>query len=187
MKFFSSRSEKAFFSSDLYAPDQMPDDATEISLKHYQELLQGPANNKVIDFSVVPPMLRDPEKVWPPATQLAALIDQKVALIYEGWTRFPSEYQAKEAAAQAYKAAAYEGEVSVWISSYAEAAGIGCQEAAERILLQAESLRAAQIQLGQLRVRKFELSALADEPRLQLYESIIVAIDKVNKTLDPLI
>lgn len=187
MKFFSSRSEKAFYSSELHSAEQMPGDATEISVECYQALLQGSANNKVIDFSVVPPTLRDPEKVWPAATQLAALIDQKVALIYQGWTRFTSEYQAKEAAALAYKAASYRGEISVWISSYADAAGIGYKEAAERILIQAESLRAAQLQLGQLRVRKFELSTLSDEPRLQLYESIIAEIDQVRVALDPLI
>lgn len=187
MTMFSSRSKEAFYDDSIHAPHQIPSDATAIPVSLYRELLEGSASNKVIDFSVVPPVLREHEKVWPAAAQLATLIDQKVAQIYEGWTRFTSEYQAKETAALAYKADSYEGEVSVWISSYAEAAGIGCQEAAERILLQAESLRAAQIQLGQLRVRKFELSALPDEPRLQLYESIIVAIDKVNKALDPLI
>jgi len=187
MAMFSSGTSEAFYDDSIHAPHQIPSDAKEISETLYRELLEGTSSGKVIDFSVVPPVLREPEKVWPAAAQLATLIDQKVAQIYEGWTRFTSEYQAKEAAALAYKATAYEGEVSVWIRSYAEAAGIGCQEAAERILQQAENLRAAQIQLGQLRVRKFELSALADEPRLQLYESIIVAIDKVNKTLDPLI
>ena len=187
MTIFTSRNQKAFFNSELHSAEQLPDDATEITLELYHELLQGPANNKVIDFSVVPPVLRDPAHVWPTAAQLAALIDQKVNLIYQGWNRFISEYQAKEAAALAYKAASYQGEISVWISSYADAAGIGPREAAERILLQAESLRAAQVKVGQLRMRKFEMTNLADEPRSQLYEAIVAEIEKVSVMTDPFI
>jgi hypothetical protein len=187
MTILTSRSVKAFFNSEVHSAEQMPDDATEITPELYQALLQGPANNKVIDFSVVPPALRDPEKVWPTATQLAFLIDQKVALMYQAWTRFTTEYQAKEAAALTYKAASYRGEISIWISSYADAAGIGYKEAAEHILMQAESLRAAQVQVAQLRMRKFELTDLADEPRYQLYEEIVAEIDQVSATVDPFI
>lgn len=184
MGIFASPSQKCFY-DEIMNPD-IPGDAIAITDEQHAFLLEGQSNGKVIDFSQMPPVLRTPEKVWPTAQQLSELIDNTVAEIYNKWTRFTSEYQAKEAAALAYKQAGYEGDISGWISSYADSAGLDYKEATDRILAQAESLRSAQIQIGQLRMRKFELSALDDEARSELYELIIAEIDQMSATVEPI-
>lgn len=184
MSIFASPSTKLFYNDQINA--DIPSDSVEITNEQHMALLDGISNGKEIDFSQIPPALREPEKVWPTAQQLADLIDNKVAEIYNKWTRFTSEYQAKEAAALAYQQAGYEGETSGWISSYADSAGLDYKEATDRILAQAESLRSAQIQIGQLRMRKFELSALDDEARSELYELIIAEIVQVSATVEPI-
>lgn len=92
-------------------------------------------------------------------TQLSTNIDAVVAAVYNRWTRFDQEYVARETAARAFAAAGYEGECSVWVTSFAEPAGLSAQVAADRIIAQADALRGALEQLGVQRMRKYEIQA----------------------------
>ena len=57
-------------------------------------------------------------------TRLIANIDEHAAKIYITWTRFESEYRERQAAAEAYKSANYEGECSRYITDFAQRAGL---------------------------------------------------------------
>ena len=52
-------------------------------------------------------------------TKFTADIDEHAAKIYSTWTRFESEYRERQAAAEAFKAANYEGECSRYITDFA--------------------------------------------------------------------
>lgn len=61
MTIFSSKSTSAFYDDIVHLPEQIPADAVEIPYEHWQELLNGQANGKVIDFdSRDTPQLIDP-------------------------------------------------------------------------------------------------------------------------------
>lgn len=107
-------------------------------------------------------------------------IDNKAADISTYWTRFINEYQEREAAALAFKQADYQGEPSVYITSFSSVAGLDNQAAVELILKQAAELRVLQEQLAIQRMRKYELKNEAlDESQLQaIYQDII---NKMNE------
>jgi hypothetical protein len=126
-----------------------------------------------------------PAKPPPTQNQLAAEIDALVANIYSQWTRFQAEYEARLAAAQAFKTAGYQGDPGVWITSYAASAAKGYQDAADTILAQASNLQNALEQLGALRMRKYEVINAPDAPTAQAtYNSIVASINQVAATLD---
>jgi hypothetical protein len=105
-------------------------------------------------------------------------IDAKVAAVYSTWMRFQAEYEAREAAAQAFKDANYTGDAGIWITGFATAAGLTPQAAADRILVQSVSLRGALEGLGALRMRKYEvLSATDEDAARQRRDAIFTAID----------
>ena len=85
-------------------------------------------------------------------------IDNKAGVISAYWLRFAEEYKERESAALAYKAAGYTGDVSIYISSFAQPAGLATQTATDLILQQAEGLRSLQSQLSVERMRKYELN-----------------------------
>ena len=89
--------------------------------------------------------------------QMITAIDNKAATIYQNWTRFEAEYNARKAAAQAYKDAGYKGEVSTYITSFAIPAGLDNKAAADLILAQAAGLQKLQDHLAALRMRKYGL------------------------------
>ncbi len=89
-------------------------------------------------------------------TQIASIDDAAAAEAMK-WTRFAEEYKEREAAAIAYKEAGYTGDVSIYITSFSEPAGITNQAAADLILKQADDLRSLQSQLAAERMRKYEL------------------------------
>lgn len=89
--------------------------------------------------------------------QLTESIDNKATTIYTTWTRFESEYKARQAAAEAFKAANYQGEPSIYITSFAVPAGVDNKTATEIILQQAAGLQKLQDHLAALRMRKYEL------------------------------
>jgi hypothetical protein len=116
--------------------------------------------------------------------QLSADIDQTVASVYATWMRFQAEYEGREAAAQAYKDAGYTGDVSVWISGFADAANKTAQEATDLILQQSVSLRGALEQLGTIRMRKYEVLMAADcDTASAAHASIIAAIQAVAASI----
>lgn len=101
------------------------------------------------------------------AAELANQVDSTVANIYSQWTRFSQEYLLREQAATAYQANDYSGDCSIWITSYAVAAGVSNQTAAETIIGQANQLNNALVALGALRMRKYEILGCKDLPSVQ--------------------
>lgn len=91
-------------------------------------------------------------------------IDNYAATIYSTWTRFESEYRERQAAAEAYKSANYEGECSRYITDFAKRAGLDNKTATNLILTQAAGLEKLQVELANQRMRKYELK----QPNLTL-------------------
>ena len=114
-------------------------------------------------------------------TRLIGNIDEHAAKIYSTWTRFESEYRERQAAAEAFKAANYEGECSRYISDFAQRARLDNKTATNLILTQAAGLEKLQMELANQRMRKYELKA----PGLTL-EQMQVTYDNIIKQMDNL-
>ena len=112
------------------------------------------------------------------ATLLAA-IDDCAAAIYSRWTRFEAEYRAREAAARDFVDAGYTGEPGLYVTSFAEPAGLSPRGAADAILAQASALRVAQNSLAALRMRKYEVRRAANAETAQLLADEIVTAMEV--------
>ena len=112
-------------------------------------------------------------------TRLIANIDEHAAKIYSTWTRFESEYRERQAAAESFKAANYEGECSRYITDFAKRAGLNNQAATDLILVQAAGLEKLQVELANQRMRKYELKApnLKLEQMQSIYDDIIKQMD----------
>jgi hypothetical protein len=120
----------------------------------------------------------------PSAIELADAIDTLVASIYSNWTRFEQEYLLRAQAAQTFKDAGYEGDPGPWVSAFATAAGMSNTEAAERILAQSVSLNGALVELGALRMRKYEvLNAATPDAANAAYLNVVAAINAVAATI----
>lgn len=102
-------------------------------------------------------------------------IDDRFAQIYFAFTRFKDEYEMREAAARAYKAAGYTGAVSAWISSFANASGVSNSVATDTIIAQADAARGAVPILGGLRMRKYEILGAQDIETAQTIADSILA------------
>ena len=113
--------------------------------------------------------------------QLIANIDSHAATIYSTWTRFQSEYRERQAAAEAFKSANYEGECSRYITDFAQRAGLDNKTATNLILTQAAGLEKLQVELANQRMRKYELKA----PGLTL-EQMHATYDDIIKQMDAL-
>ncbi|MCG8993331.1 hypothetical protein LH427_07795 [Laribacter hongkongensis] len=125
-----------------------------------------------------------PEPAEPAASRddLVRQIDDRAATIYNRWTRFEAEYRAREAAAQAFKDAGYQGDPGLYVTSFAEPAGLTARAAADAILAQAAALRAAQDALAGLRMRKYEVARASDVAVAQtLTDEIVAAMDGIAK------
>lgn len=110
--------------------------------------------------------------------QLVARLDSNVAAIYADWARFDAEYALREKAAEAYKAAGYTGDCSVWISAYATAVNVPLTVACDQILAQSEALRNARERVGALRMRKHEILALSGQEAEDRFQEIYAEIQK---------
>ena len=73
--------------------------------------------------------------------RLVDSIDDTAANISARWTRFAEEYKEREAAAEAFKEANYEGECSRYISDFAQRARLDNKTATNLILTQAAGLK----------------------------------------------
>jgi len=114
--------------------------------------------------------------------QLVERIDTRAALIYSRWTRFEAEYRVREIAAQAFKDASYQGEPGLYVTSFAEPAGLTTRAATDAILAQAAALRAAQDALSALRMRKYEVArSTTIEAAQVLTDQIIAAMDEIAR------
>ena len=102
-------------------------------------------------------------------------IDSHAATIYSTWTRFESEYRERQTAAEAYKAANYQGECSRYITDFAKRAGLDNKAATNLILTQSAGLEKLQVELANQRMRKYELKApgLTLEQMQATYDDII--------------
>ncbi|HHF7299301.1 TPA: hypothetical protein ACPSE9_000853 [Haemophilus influenzae] len=102
-------------------------------------------------------------------------IDDTAANISSRWTRFAEEYKEREAAAEAFKAANYEGECSRYISDFAQRARLDNKTATNLILTQAAGLKKLQMELANQRMRKYELKheELSDEELQRIHDDII--------------
>ena len=114
-------------------------------------------------------------------TRLIANIDEHAAKIYSTWTRFESEYRERQAAAEAFKSANYEGECSRYISDFAQRARLDNKTATNLILTQAAGLEKLQVELANQRMRKYELKApnLTLEQLKSIYDDIIKQMDNL--------
>lgn len=183
----------------------VPESAVEISQDKYIELINGQSQGKqIIADKTGNPVLIDPQPsaahvlnldtlTWEISpekqtallaeaqTRLIANIDEHAAKIYSTWTRFESEYRERQAAAEAFKAANYEGECSRYISDFAQRARLDNKTATNLILTQAAGLEKLQMELANQRMRKYELKA----PGLTL-EQMQVTYDNIIKQMDNL-
>lgn len=181
----------------------VPESAVEISQDKYIELLNGQAQGKqIIADKTGNPVLIDPQPSaahelnndtlqWEISaekqtallaetqTRLIANIDEHAAKIYSTWTRFESEYRERQAAAEAYKAANYQGDCSRYITDFAKRAGLNNKAATDLILVQAAGLEKLQVELANQRMRKYELKApnLKLEQMQSIYDDIIKQMD----------
>ena len=112
-------------------------------------------------------------------TRLIANIDEHAAKIYSTWTRFESEYRERQAAAEAFKSANYEGECSRYISDFAQRARLDNKTATNLILTQAAGLEKLQVELANQRMRKYELKVpgLTIEKMQSIHDDIIKQMD----------
>lgn len=111
--------------------------------------------------------------------KLIAEIDERAAKIYSTWTRFESEYRERQAAAEAFKNANYQGECSRYITDFAKRAGLNNQAATDLILVQAAGLERLQVELANQRMRKYELKVpgLTIEKMQTIHDDIIKQMD----------
>ena len=161
----------------------------EQNLEEYTPILKG---DKILLVEKQPTL----DHVWngngwvlPPGKQVALLtekrnslieqIDNHAAKIYSTWTRFESEYRERQTAAEAYKAANYQGDCSRYITDFAKRAGLNNQSATDLILVQAAGLEKLQVELANQRMRKYELKVpgLTIEKMQSIHDDIIKQMD----------
>nr|DAK16688.1 MAG TPA: hypothetical protein [Caudoviricetes sp.] len=183
----------------------VPEGAVEISESKYLELLNGQSQGKqIITNKQGVPVLVDPQPsaahvlnldtlTWgitpekqtallsETQTRLIASIDEYAAKIYSTWTRFESEYRERQTAAEAYKAANYQGDCSRYITDFAKRAGLNNKAATDLILVQAAGLEKLQMELANQRMRKYELKAptLTLEQLQSIHDDIIKQMDNL--------
>ena len=183
----------------------VPEGAVEISQDKYIELINGQSQGKqIIADKTGNPVLIDPQPsaahelnfdtlTWEISaekqasllaeaqTRLIANIDEHAAKIYSTWTRFESEYRERQAAAEAFKAANYEGECSRYITDFALRARLDNKTATNLILTQAAGLEKLQMELANQRMRKYELQApnLTLEQLQSIHDDIIKQMDSL--------
>lgn len=114
-------------------------------------------------------------------SRLIANIDEHAAKIYSTWTRFESEYRERQAAAEAFKSANYEGECSRYVTDFAKRAGLNNKAATDLILVQVAGLEKLQVELANQRMRKYELKApnLTLEQLQSIHDDIIKQMDNL--------
>ena len=177
----------------------IPEGVINITDEYYQQLLSGQSQGKqIIADKTGNPVLIDPQPSaahqlnldtlrWEISAEqqtallaeiqsrLIANIDEHAAKIYSTWTRFESEYRERQAAAEAFKSANYEGECSRYISDFAQRARLDNKTATNLILTQAAGLEKLQVELANQRMRKYELKVpnLTLEKLQSIHDDII--------------
>ncbi|WKT00548.1 hypothetical protein NYR30_04470 [Gallibacterium salpingitidis] len=104
-------------------------------------------------------------------------IDNTASSLITKWTRFESEYKEREKAALDYQSRDYQGDASIYITSFADAANIDNKSAALLILQQATQLIDTLAKMSALRMRKYELK----QDNLTLEQMQAIHDDVVSK------
>lgn len=112
--------------------------------------------------------------------KLVSSMDNLVASIYNQWTRFEAEYELREAEAHGFKDAGYTGDVPRQVAAFADRANLPAQQATDLILSQAAALRTALANLGDLRMRKYEIINAPDAATAQTLFDQIKALIKAE-------
>ena len=156
-------------------------------INHYLDDL-----NQLQPIPEIPPYCR-----WQPETRTvsepdiaslhadaANMIDDAAAQVYGRFTRFDQEYVVREEQALAYRAAGYAGEVPRQVAAFAAPAGLPAQQAADTILSQSAMLRGVIEELGELRMRKYEVYAAATvAEKLAARDAVLAAIQAFGEQL----
>lgn len=113
--------------------------------------------------------------------QMVEMVDMRAAAIISQLTKFQLEHDQREKAAKEFKGGA---EPSLWISSFADNAGLSYEAAADLILYQATTQRGLLQELGVLRMDKYKIkNAITKEAAEQefntLYSSLIMLETRV--------
>lgn len=108
-------------------------------------------------------------------SDLSKQIDAAVLAIYDRPMALSKEYEARESAAAAFKAAGYTGPVPARLAGFATPAGLTPAAAADLVLSQAAQLRSALDSLSNLRMRKYEVNMAATEAEARAAHADIMA------------
>lgn len=180
---FYSASTGGFYTTEIHG-NNMPADVVPLTVEEHADLLAAQAAGKIIQPGANgKPVAVEPPVSYKSSLELKAEIDAMVASIYSNWTRFEAEYREREAAAQAFADGGYAGDPGIWVTAFSDAAGVSLQDAADLILIQAGNLRAAKVQLGALRMRKYELDGLEGAAAEAKADEITTAIQAVAATI----
>jgi hypothetical protein len=116
--------------------------------------------------------------------RLMQAVDADIAAIYNRWTRFGPEYDAREAAARAFAAERYAGTPSAWITSFAVPARLTVRDAADKIIAQADALKVGLQALGAFRMAKYGIFGAPDAAAAQqIYDDIMQGVHETEKGL----
>ena len=172
--------ESLYFTLDVESDDEL---AQKTPVLHQGKLVlvdkqPTPAHEWDGKDWVIPPA-KQTELLQEQRDSLIDQIDNHAATIYSTWTRFESEYRERQAAAEAYKSANYEGDCSRYITDFAKRAGLNNQAATDLILVQAAGLEKLQVELANQRMRKYELKVpgLTIEKMQSIYNDILKQMD----------
>lgn len=185
MTIFYSASLNGFIDESLFAAEDIPLDAQPITEQHHQALLLGQSDRKeIVADSKGNPVLIDKPQAIPSPAEMVLKIDAYAVAKYAYLNRFEVEYRERATAARSFRNAGYSGEPSIWITSFAQAAGIDSRSATDRIIVQADALTDAFAQLAALRMRKYEVSELQGQAALERAKEITAAMDQVVANID---
>lgn len=116
--------------------------------------------------------------------QQADFINDRVKAIYARFMDLRMEYELREAEAQSYKAGGYDGEPGALVKGFADDAGMTYRAASDLTLAQAAGLRSAIPALGNLRMKKYAVTAAATMEEAQaIFDQTLAAIDAIEAGL----
>lgn len=138
----------------------------------------SPPAEPVVPAPVIPLTDAEQRAVW------VADVDNRIADMLTKFTRFQMGYSKRLEAAEAFKAAGYVGDPTIWITSFADAAGVTNQQSADSVLAKAAEYDLGLEQLEAIRMDKYRiLSAATMEDASVMYYDIISRATVVDNGL----
>lgn len=177
-----SASTRVFYPLDIDYGSNLPADVIEVSIDDYNAAMARPADHD-FDFVDGQLVISKPAPVVEPLAdmiaRLSAAVDSLVKAIYERFTAFKVAYDPREAAARAFKAAGYTGDPGLWVTGFAVPAKLSNQQAADRIIAQADAAYDALPLIDAQRMRKYQMATADSAANVQaLYDDIVAQINK---------